>query len=313
MDSVFYTILYTRETFMPNKSSPFVAEIDPTLAPQLQKDLLSQGFELTKPTYTLFSARKKGVTCTLYTSGKLVVQGKEMKEFIEFYLEPQILKTLVFTNPLQDMDLTPRIGIDESGKGDFFGPLCVAGVYATSEQIPQLVALGVCDSKKLNDALIRKLAPKIKALCAHHTIKIGPAKYNELYAQFKNLNSLLAWGHASTIEALVNGSKCTVVTIDQFADERVVERALAQKKVKVDLTQRHRGEEDIVVAAASILARDLFLNGLDQLSKKYNIELPKGASSLITTVGRRFVQEHGVDALAQVCKMHFKTLDSIVK
>lgn len=297
---------------MPNKSSPFVSEVDPSIATQMEKDLREQGFELSKPTYTLFSARKSGVTCTLYTSGKLVVQGKEMKEFIEFYLEPMVLKKLSYTNPHQDLDLTPRIGIDESGKGDFFGPLCVAGVYATSEQIPQLMALGVCDSKKLTDITIRKLAPKIKALCGHHTIKIGPSKYNQLYAQFKNLNSLLAWGHATTIEALVEGSKCTVVTIDQFADERVVERALAQKKVKVDLTQRHRGEEDIVVAAASILARDTFLQGLEQLGKQFHMELPKGASAATIAAGKRFVQEHGIDALSNVCKMHFKTLDSIV-
>lgn len=297
---------------MPNKSSPFVAQIDPALAPQMKTELMGQGFELTAPQYTIFSARKKGVTCTLYSSGKLVVQGKEMQEFIEFYLEPQILKSFTFSNPTEHLDLTPRIGIDESGKGDFFGPLCVAGVYATSEQIPELVKLGVCDSKKLNDAAIRKLAPKIKALCAHHTIRIGPAKYNELYAQFKNLNRLLAWGHATTIEALVNGSKCRQVTIDQFADESVVERALAQKKIDVELTQRHRAEEDVVVAAASILARDLFLFGLEQLSKQFNIDLPKGASSAVTAAGRRFAKEHGVDALPQVCKMHFKTLDSIV-
>lgn len=296
---------------MPNKSNPFVAEINTSMAPQMKRDLEAQGFELTTPAYTLFSAKKKGVTCTLYTSGKLVVQGKDKGEFIEFYLEPIIIKKFTFTNEDADLDRTPRIGIDESGKGDFFGPLCIAGVFASGEQIPALVQLGVCDSKKLTDASIRKLAPKIKALCAHHTIKIGPAKYNQLYSQFKNLNTLLAWGHATTIEAIVAGTGCKTVTIDQFADERVVERALAQKKLEVDLTQRHRGEEDIVVAAASILARDLFLSGLEQLGKQFNCTLPKGASSATIEAGRRFVREHGIDALPNVGKMHFKTLDSI--
>lgn len=298
---------------MPNKSTPFVAEISTSLAPQMKRDLEAQGFELSTPAYTLFTAKKKGVTCTLYTSGKLVVQGKEMGEFIEFYLEPIVIKKFTYSNEAVGLDKTPRIGIDESGKGDFFGPLCIAGVFASGDQIIGLSELGVCDSKKLTDATIRKIAPKIKALCDHHTIKIGPAKYNQLYAQFKNLNSLLAWGHASTIEAIVQGSGCKNVIIDQFADERVVERALAQKKLQVDLTQRHRGEEDIVVAAASILARDLFLSGLEQLGKQYECTFPKGASSATIEAGRRFVREHGLDALPNVAKMHFKTLDSITR
>lgn len=296
---------------MPNKSSPFVAQIDILLADKLKKDLLEQGFEFTVPPYTVFSGKKKGVSCTLYSSGKIVVQGKDMADFIEFYLEPVIIKKISYGQPPIILDATAHIGIDESGKGDFFGPLCIAGVYATEEQIQELAKMGACDSKKLNDSAIRKLAPKIKAACAHHTVKIGPSKYNELYAKFKNLNSLLAWGHATTIEALVNGSGCKKVTIDQFADERVVLRALHQKKMDLDLTQRHRGEEDLVVAAASILARDLFLQGLEQLSKKYGLEFPKGASAATIQAAKRFVKEHGYENLENVCKLHFKTLDSI--
>lgn len=302
---------------MPNDSTLFVTEVDTSIAPQMKKELQEQGFTLTKPQYTQFSAKKKGVSCTLYNSGKLVVQGKEASDFVEFYLEPHVLKELVFTQKKQGIEaanseIHAHIGIDESGKGDFFGPLCIAGVQASEEQIRELVKLGIQDSKKLTDKVIHKYAREIKRLCPHHTIRIGPRKYNELYAQFRNLNSLLAWGHAMTIEELVKQTGCRSVTIDQFANERVVEKALEKKNMEVDLTQRHRGEEDVVVAAASVLARDCFVTGIEQLGKDYGLTLPKGASRATIDAGRRFFRQHGADALPDVCKMHFKTLDAIV-
>lgn len=294
------------------KPNHFVTEIDIKLADKLIHDLKNQGFEISKPAYTLFSAKKKGVSCTLYESGKLMVQGKEMAQFLEFYLEPQILGTFQFTYQELDLDLTARIGIDESGKGDFFGPLCVAGVYAEGQAIVGLKKLGVKDSKNLSDGAIIKIGNKIKAEYVHHIVKINPAKYNELYAEFKNLNHLLAWGHATTIEHLVARTQCQNVIIDQFADERVVLRALKRKKMDIQLTQRHRAEEDLVVAAASILARQTFLEALSHLSEKYKIAFPKGASVLTVKAGKKLVEEYGGEILEQTAKMHFKTLDVIL-
>lgn len=290
----------------------FVATVDVKIADKLLQDLKSQGFEISKPPYTIFSAKKKGVSCTLYESGKLMVQGKEMSEFMEFYLEPQILGTFNFTYQDLDIDMTSRIGIDESGKGDFFGPLCVAGVQAEGAAIAKLKQLGVKDSKNLSDSSIIKIGNKIRAEFVHHVVKINPAKYNELYAQFKNLNHLLAWGHATTIEQLVARTQCTQVIVDQFADERVVLRALKRKKMEINLTQRHRAEEDLVVAAASILARQTFIESLAQLSEKYKMELPKGASAKTIQAGKKLVQEYGSEVLEQTAKMHFKTLDVIL-
>jgi ribonuclease HIII len=126
----------------PKKPSCFVAEIDLKLADKLREDLIERGFELSQPAHTLFAAQKKGVSCTLYTSGKLTVQGKEMEEFITFYLEPEILKNVTYSYPEVGVDFTPRIGIDEAGKGDFFGPLCIAGVQADEAKIKELLALG---------------------------------------------------------------------------------------------------------------------------------------------------------------------------
>lgn len=303
---------------MPNSASQsnpscFVTSVDTKIAERLKSDLIGQGFEITQPVHTLFSAKKKGVSCTLYQSGKLMVQGKEMKEFIEFYLEPQILGDFKFTYQELEIDTKARIGIDESGKGDFFGPLCIAGVQAEGVAITQLAKIGVKDSKALSDKSIVKIGNKIRSEYVHHIVKINPAKYNQLYAQFKNLNHLLAWGHATTIEQLVTRTECHEVIVDQFADERVVLRALQRKKMDVSLTQRHRAEEDLVVAAASILARQAFLEALDHLSEKYKIKIPKGASSEVVKVGRMLVKEYGSEVLEQVGKMHFKTLDAILK
>lgn len=290
----------------------FVTKIDLTLAGKLKEDLLDQGFELSTPPYTLFSAKKQGVSCTLYTSGKLMVQGKGKEEFIAFYLEPEILKNLSFTHPHAELDLTPRIGIDEAGKGDFFGPLCVAGVYADSAGVEKLRELGVRDSKTMQDKIILALASKIRSNFPHSIIRINPLKYNELYEKFKNLNHLLAWGHATAIEELVQNTGCRKVIIDQFASEHVVENALKRKALEVELTQRHRGEEDLVVAAASILARAAFVDGIDQLGRMIETTLPKGASSIVVKAGKKIVAQHGQDILKKLGKLHFKTLNDIL-
>jgi ribonuclease HIII len=295
-----------------DKPNYFVTNIDLKLADKLKKDLESQGFEFSTPAYTLFSAKKKGVSCTLYQSGKLMVQGKEMSEFMEFYLEPQILGSFNYSYQEVGLDLTARIGIDESGKGDFFGPLCVAGVQAEGDGIANLKKIGVKDSKTLTEASIIKIGKKIKQEFPHHIVKINPSKYNELYAQFKNLNHLLGWGHATAIEQLVAQTHCQNVIIDQFADESIVLRALQRKSIKLNLTQRHRGEEDLVVAAASILARMTFVESLQQLSEKFKIELPKGASALTIQAGKKLVREYGSEVLEQTGKLHFKTLDAIL-
>jgi len=290
----------------------FVTKIDLNLSEKLKTDLIDQGFEITQPPYTEFSGKKKGVSCTLYSSGKLMVQGKEKGDFIAFYLEPEILKQLSYTHPETLVDLTPRIGIDEAGKGDFFGPLCIAGLYADEAQIKQLLDLGVRDSKRMNDTAIIALASEIRSHFPHSIVKINPQKYNELYEKFHNLNKLLAWGHATAIEELVTNTGCKEVIIDQFASEHVVENALKRKHLEVSLTQRHYGEEDPIVAGASILARAAFVQGIEQLGKSVDLELPKGASAQVIKAGKALVAKHGKEMLFKMAKLHFKTTDAVL-
>jgi ribonuclease HIII len=303
---------FVHNSMTAKKTSCFVATISLDLADKLKNDLMDQGFEITKPAYALFSALKKGVSCTLYNSGKLTVQGKGMEDFITFYLEPQILQSVAYSYPETQVNLIAHIGIDESGKGDFFGPLCIAGVQADEAKIKELLALGVRDSKQITDSAILTLSEKIKKCCPHSVIYISPKKYNELYGSFQNLNKLLGWGHATAIAELVAKTGCTNVVIDQFASEHVVQNALKQKKLTVSLTQRHRAESDPVVAAASILARGAFLVGMQRLSEEFDLQIPKGASPAVKRVGKLLVKKYGPQILEQTAKLHFKTKEEIL-
>jgi ribonuclease HIII len=290
-----------------SKTSCFSVKIDLRLAPKLEEDLKDQGFEIKKLPYTLFSAKKKGISCTLYDSGSLVVQGKEMQPFIEFYLEPEILKEFKFSHAAALLDLTPRIGMDEAGKGDFFGPLCVAAVYADAEGIQKLQELGAKDSKRFSDDAILKLAQKIRNTCAYTVIRLFPQKYNELYARFKNLNRMLAWAHAAALGDLSTKTGCRKALLDQFADPHVMQNALKQKKIEIDFQQKVRAEEDLVVAAASILARAAFLEGMKQLSDEYEFPLPKGASAAVIKAAEKMIAKFGPEVLHKIAKTHFKT------
>lgn len=284
---------------------PFVAQIDLALSEKLKTDLLAQGFSLSSAPHALFSAKKKGVSCTLYESGKLVVQGKEMDEFIEFYLEPEILKNFSYSHPDVDLDLTPRIGMDEAGKGDFFGPLCVASLYADEKGIEKIQKLKIKDSKKLSDKKVREIARTLKKEFSCTIIRLFPKKYNELYARFKNLNRLLAWAHAAALLETSSKTGCKKAILDQFVSERLVEQFLEQKKVVLDLEQRVRAEEDLVVAAASILARNAFLEGMDRLSEECGFPLPKGAGAQVKLAAQKLLKEN--QSLEQFAKTHFKT------
>lgn len=289
----------------------YVVQLNLDLTEKLREGLLSQGFTLSHPPYTFFQGKKGAISCTLYTSGKLVVQGKESKEFIEFYLEPEILGA--FSYGYGNQDLVPHIGVDESGKGDFFGPLCIAGVFADEKGILELEKMGVKDSKKLKDVSILKLATQIRQKYPFHLVQIGPKRYNELYEKFGNLNLLLGWGHATVIEHMLEKTSCRRIVIDQFAAEHVVERALARKKKEAKLIQRTHGESDLVVAAASILARAAFVDGLEKLEKTVQVKLPKGASQLTIESGKKLVAVHGSEILQHVGKLHFKTLQAIIE
>jgi ribonuclease HIII len=206
---------------------------------------------------------------------------------------------------------TGWIGIDESGKGDYFGPLVIAAVHVTPRIAEDLLALNVRDSKKISDSVIRTLAVDIKTLCRHSVVAIGPERYNQLYEKIRNLNKLLAWGHAKALETILEQVPCERAIADQFGDERFIINALQEKGRKIHLEQRHRGEEDIAVAAASIVARDEFVRRLHRLSGEFGVPLPKGASPAVEAAARLVVHRFGQEGLAKVAKLHFKTTQKL--
>ena len=205
-----------------------------------------------------------------------------------------------------------RIGIDESGKGDYFGPLVIAAVFVTPALEQDLALMQVRDSKKISDGRILELAPDIRLLCPHSLVAIGPQRYNELYAKIKNLNRLLAWGHARALENLLQQVECDLAIADQFGDERLILNALQVKGKQIRLVQRTKAESDLAVAAASILARAEFLQRLDRLSQELNTTLPKGASPAVELAGRMVVKKYGRDRLGTVAKLHFKTTKQVL-
>jgi ribonuclease HIII len=268
--------------------------------------------------YARFAFESDKCNVVFYESGKLVVQGKGAQEFIEFVLEPEILKEvkLGYETVLNPDLLLPRFGVDESGKGDFFGPLCIAGVYVNAKVIEAWKDKGIRDSKNISgDKKIHELADLIRktAGCVVDTVVIGNEAYNRLYSRMKSVNTMLAWGHARVIENLMgkryhmNPAPVRAIS-DQFAASKtVIEKALMNAGREIELVQRHKAEEDIAVAAASILARDEFVKGIARLEHQFEMKFPKGASAAVDAAAKQFVETRGAEELAKVSKLHFRT------
>ena len=284
---------------------------------KLKKLLHERGFELGEKKYAHYSARKGKLNVTVYQKGpKVLIQGKETEDFVQFILEPEILGEARLGNEeiLTPEMFEPHFGVDESGKGDFFGPLVVAGVYVDKTSARSLIDQGVMDSKRISsDAKIGKLAKLIRSTpgVAWEVISLRPEKYNELYVKFGNLNRMLAWGHARVITSLASKvPSCPRALSDQFAREEVLQRALRQQGeavAHIELQQRTKGESDVAVAAASILARESFVDWINRASEKGGIVMPLGASSQVIEAARDIVEKHGSEILTKITKTHFKT------
>ncbi|HHZ12371.1 MAG TPA: ribonuclease HIII [Clostridiales bacterium] len=203
------------------------------------------------------------------------------------------------------------IGIDESGKGDYFGPLVIAGVYTDENTSAELQYAGVTDSKKITDHKAQKLAKLIKNICPYDIVIIENERYNDLYASIKNLNKLLAWGHARVIENLLDKVDCDYALSDQFGRPELIQKALMTKGRQIRLEQRPKAEENIAVAAASILARDEFVSRMNGLESRYGFSFPKGASSNVVKAAKEFTEQFGRDSMNKVAKLHFKITNQI--
>lgn len=296
----------------------YTCKLNDAQSAALQTYFRENNFEFRDVPYARFAGAKDKLNVVFYESGKLVVQGKGTQEFVEFVLEPMILQEvkLGYETVLNPELLLPRLGIDESGKGDFFGPLCVAGVYVNEKIISAWKDAGIRDSKNISsDKKIFDLAKLIRETpgCITSVVPIGNEAYNRLYAKMRSVNTLLAWGHARVIENLMGQSHRmnpppVRAISDQFAaDKATVGKAIMSLGRGIELVQRHKAEEDIAVAAASILARNEFVTRLSALGKQFDMTFPKGASAAVDSAAREFVLKHGAENLVKVAKTHFRT------
>ncbi len=234
---------------------------------------------------------------------------------MQFYLEPQLLgeARLGYEHILDPTMLEKRIGVDESGKGDFFGPMVAAGVYLNEASSKKMMELGVKDSKLIkSDARIEALAREIRENSAWDVVPIGNEAYNRLHAKMRNVNDVLGWAHARVIENMLAKVDCPKVISDQFGNKSIVQRALMERGKKIQLIQRHKAESDLAVAAASILARDEFVRRLKRLGKEYGVVLPKGASQAVIEAAKELVTKHGAGVLPKVAKVHFRTTQQVL-
>src|SRR5437667_2740934 len=285
---------------------------------KLRALLEESGFEFAPKEWTIFFAQKNKLSVAVYEKGpKVLVQGRGVEESVQFELEPKVLgeAKLGYEEVHPPEMFEPHFGVDESGKGDFFGPLVISGVYVDRGIARKLIDAGVQDSKRIgSDARIRALAETIRKSTAGliETVLIGPERYNELYQKFGNLNKLLGWGHARVIENLLaKKSDCPRSLSDQFADARVIEQSLLRHGRKIDIQQRPRAESDIAVAAASILAREAFINWLDREGKRLGMRLERGVSPAVKTTAEKLVEMNGPQVLRGLAKVHFRTAHEI--
>jgi ribonuclease HIII len=288
-----------------------VHQLDPATAKALERALreaLPPDADWRPAPYAHFSVKSNTVVATLYRSGKLVLQGSGLDAF-----EKEFLDGVAVTPPQETPEelrfVSPLVGSDETGKGDYFGPLVVACVYADPAQAPELLRMGAADSKSVSDAQARRAAAVLSSRFDHEVLSLMPEEYNRRYAEVGNLNVLLAELHAEIITRLLARHwACGLVLVDRFAAADVLERALSASGAKCSkLVQVPGGERNPVVAAASILARDRFLADLAKCEEASASDLHKGAGPEVEKAARRVLEIGGVALLSKVAKLHFKT------
>jgi ribonuclease HIII len=243
---------------------------------------------------------------------KIILQGnKELRLFKEVH--NLVFGEKLFADEKQfDEPIYPYIGTDESGKGDYFGPLVIAGVYLNEETGKILRSLGVRDSKELSDFQILQIAAVIKKQnLIYDTVLISPEKYNQLYTKMGNLNSLMGWAHARVIENLLNKCDAKEVISDKFGSEKIILDALFEKGRTINLKQTTKAERFTAVATASILARESVITWFTIQSKKYKLKLQKGSSSEVEKKAKLILEKFGKNELNKLVKLHFKNSKNV--
>ncbi len=304
----------------PKKLASYTAKLDDAQMEKLRAICVERGWTPFEVAYTRFAfkADHLKVNVSAYTSGKAVIAGKGTEDFVRDTLEPEVIgaATLGYDEVLHPDWFESHAGLDESGKGDFFGPVIAATVIADKAAIDAWRKAGVQDSKKIAEAKIMQLDKLIRETsgAAVRTCFCGMPKYNDLMSRpGANLNRLLAWQHATALEQALTAKRVPWGLLDQFTEQPLVQRELAKKGVKdFELKMRTKAESDPVVAAASVVARAEFVRQMHLLSKKFGAKLQKGAGPLVKEQAHQIMQQFGTRALGEFAKLHFRTAYEVV-
>ncbi len=304
----------------PKKLASYTAKLDRAQLEKLRAICDARGFTPFEVAYThfAFKADHLKINLSAYTSGKVVIAGKGTEDFVTNTLEPEVTGAakLGYDEVLHPDWFEAHDGLDESGKGDFFGPVIAATVIADRPAIEGWIQAGVKDSKKIAETQIIRLDRLIRETkgVVVRTCFCGMPKYNELMGRPRaNLNRLLAWQHATALEQALLAKRVPWGLLDQFTEQPLVQRELAQKKVEgFELRMRTKAEEDPVVAAASVVARAEFVRQMHALSKTLGVKLQKGAGPLVKAQARDIIAKLGARALGNYAKLHFRTAYEVV-
>lgn len=304
-----------QELEAPKKITIYTEKLNPEQMERLRIVCERKAWEPYEVAYARFAFKGSKINVVGYQSGKVVIQGKETEDFVVNTLEPEVTQTVKFgyDEVLRPEWFEPHAGLDESGKGDFFGPVVSACVIADKEAIDSWRSAGIRDSKKIGDAQIVKFAKMITGTkgVAAKVMFCGMAKYNELMAKPRaNLNLLLAWQHSKALEQALEQKWVPWGMLDQFSKQPLVQRYF--KRDDFDLRMQTKAEEDPVVAAASIVARAEYLRQMEKLSDRFGEKLLKGASAQVREQGVKIIEKFGAPALKDFAKLHFRTAHEVV-
>lgn len=302
----------------PKAITTYTIKLDDTQMEKLHAACAAKHWETAEVPYARFAFKGPKVNVTAYTSGKVVVAGKDTEDFVQNVIEAEVTGApkLGYDEVLHPDWYEPHAGLDESGKGDLFGPVVAATVIADGEAVRTWLKAGVRDSKAIVEAQILKLDELIRATpgVVVETAYCGMPKYNELMAKpYASLNRLLAWQHATALKSALDKKWVPRGLLDQFSKEPLVQRELKKKGVdRFELAMRTKAEEDPVVAAASIVARAEFVRCMRELSRRFGDKLQKGAGAEAKAQAAVLIQKLGAPALRDFAKLHFRTAYEVV-
>ncbi len=302
----------------PKALSTYTLKLDDAQMERLRSILSGRGWESFDVAYARYAFRGRDCNVTAYESGKLVVAGKGTEEFVTMTLEPEVTKrpALGYDEVHHPEWFEPHAGLDESGKGDLFGPVVAATVIADQPAIDGWIKAGVKDSKRIAESQIIKLDKLIRATSgtAAATCLCGMHRYNVLMLRpHANLNRLLAWQHATALSQALSRKRVPWGLLDQFSKQPLAQRELSKMGIKdFDLRMRTKAEEDPVVAAASVVARAEYVRQMHSLSRRFGSPLQKGAGPVAKEQAAQIIARFGAGALGDFAKLHFRTAYEVV-